>query len=385
MTDIFGYCDPAFTRVKDSFAENFAVRGEIGATCSVIIDGQTVVDIWGGHQDKAKTTLWSEDTLSLVFSCTKAATAICAHLLIDQGKLDLDARVIKYWPEFGAAGKDNVTVRMMLGHQSGVPALRDPVRTDGFYDFDYMTKRLAAETPFWEPGTDNGYHMISFGWTVGELIRRVSGQSLGKFFKDNIAGPLGLEFYIGLPDREFERTTKMIPYERAPDEPLSEFYAQLFGDRTSIPHLSLLNSGSHYHDKPEAWRAELGGSGGISNARSLAKMMNALVGKNTILSGARIDDMRRTAAKTDRDRTLLIPSHFGQGFMLSMDNRHISGEGNSLIIPDTAFGHVGAGGSLCIADPEMGLAYGYSMNQMGGGILLNDRGQTLIDATYECL
>lgn len=382
---ISGFCTPEFQHIKETFIENFVSRGEVGASCTVIYKGRPVVDLWGGWTDSDQSLEWQENTISLVFSCTKAAVALCAHHLIDQGKLELDALVADYWPEFAQNGKDGVTVRMMLNHQSALPALREPVAPGGYYDFDYMVDRLAKEAPFWKPGTDNGYHMITFGWTVGELIRRVSGQSLGRHFKDNIATPLGLDFHIGLPESEFERMAKMVPFSMGPDTVLAEFTTTLLSDPSSIPFLSLMNNGGYQPDSPDAWRAEIGGGGGISNARSLARMFDALLGKNTLLSKARIEDMRRVSAQTQRDKTLLIPTRFGQGFMLSMDNRSIPGDGNSAILGREAFGHVGMGGSIGFADPEADLAFGYTMTNMGGGILLVDRGQALVDATYTAL
>lgn len=388
---IHGHCDPAFADVKAAFTENFETRGEVGASCTVIADGRKVVDLWGGYKDAAKTQDWEEDTLSIVFSCTKAAVALCAHILIDRGQLDLDAKVTDYWPEFGANGKEATTVRMMLGHQSGVPALREPVKPDGFYDFDYMCERLAAEEPFWEIGPENGcqgngYHMHSFGWTVGGLVTRVSGLSLGEFFKREIAGPLGLDFHIGLPESENARVAHMIGADMTPADLAQPFYQKLFSDPTSIQHLCLMNVGGHYHDKPEAWAAQIGGSGGISNARAIAGMYAPLVREGAYLSRARIDDMRKPLSETDHDHTLLIPSRFGQGFMLSMDNRDTHpGEGNSVILGEGAFGHVGAGGSIGFADPDAGLAFGYTMTKMGAGILLSGRGQALVDAAYGCL
>lgn len=380
-----GYCAPQFQGAKDAFLENFKSRGEVGASVTVMHKGRPVVDLWGGWSDHAKTTEWQENTISLVFSCTKAAVALCAHHLIERGKLDLDALVADYWPEFAQSGKDKTTVRMMLNHQSAVPALRDPVAAGGYLDFDYMVERLAKEKPFWNPGTDNGYHMITFGWTVGELIRRVSNQTLGAYFKDNITKPLGLDFHIGLPESEFDRMAKMIPFSIDANTVLSEFTKTLFAEPTSTQFLSLMNNGGYQPDAPESWKAEIGGGGGISNARSLARMYDALMGDKTLLSHARIDDMRQVSSQTERDQTLLIPTRFGQGFMLSMDNRNIPGDGNSAITGKGAFGHVGMGGSIGFADPEADLAFGYTMTNMGGGILLVDRGQALVDAAYKAL
>jgi len=383
---IKGYCHPKFQEVSEAFKTNFTDRNELGASCSIIVDGQCVVDLWGGHKDIKKTQAWEKNTLSIVFSCTKAATALCAHILIDRGMLQLDEKVSRYWPEFARNGKDAITVRMMLGHQSTLPALRDPVKPGGFYDFDYMAERLAAETPFWEPGTDNGYHMITFGWTVGELIRRVSGKSLGQFFKDEIANPLGLDFHIGLDKAEFSRVAPMVSTPPSPEDMQQEFWQKFFTDPQSIAHLSLMNNGGHFQDAPEAWQAEIGGAGGISNARALAKMFAALWGDNAYLSHARIEDMRTLCSQTQKDRTLQIPTRFAQGFMLKMDNRDTHpGDGNSVLIGDSAFGHVGAGGSIGFADPDKAMGFGYTMTRMGSGILLNTRGQSLIDAAYNAL
>ena len=386
-TPIKGHCDPKFQTVADRFRDNFEKSGEVGASCLVSIDGKTVVDLWGGYKDKAKTQEWEENTLSIVFSCTKAATALCAQILIDRGALDLDAPVSRYWPEFAQNGKEGVSVKMMLGHQSALPALRGPVKPGGFYDFDYMAERLAAEEPFWEPGTDNGYHMLTFGWTLGEMVRRLSGKSFGTFFKDEIADPLGLEFYIGAPAAAFPRIAPMINANMGPDALKSEFWQNVFTKPQSISHLALMNNGGHYHDTEAAWRAEIGGAGGISNARAIAKMFAPLAqNKDAYLSSARIKDMSGLCAQSKKDRTLTIPTRFGQGFMLKMDNRTTHpGEGNSLIIGEHAFGHVGAGGSIGFADPEAGLAFGYTMTQMGAGILLNPRGQGLVDAVYSAL
>lgn len=387
MTEISGQYDPKFQSVVDAFEFNFKTRSEIGASCSLSVDGETVVDIWGGRRvgEDGPDGKWKRDTLSLVFSCTKAATALCLHRLIDRGDVELDAPVSRYWPEFVAHDKDQITVRMLLNHSSALPALRASVKAGGYLDFDYMAQRLAHEPPFWKPGTDNGYHMISFGWTVGEVVRRVSGKSLGTFFKDEIANPLDLDFFIGLPDSEFHRVSKMIPYAPSQDDVPTDFVKALMSDPTSIQFLALFNSGGFVFDSAEAWKAEIGGGGGISNARALQKMYANLIGAQALLSAERIEDMRHLSASTSNDRTLLIPTRFGQGFMLSMDNRHLTGQGNSAIIGAKAFGHVGMGGSVGFGDPEFGLAFGYTMNLMGGGILLNERGQSLVDAAYTAL
>jgi len=378
-----GHYDPAFKSVRDVFERNFTERGEVGASvCLRDSAGRMVVDLWGGTRADGQTP-WTRDTMSIVFSCTKAATALCAQLLIDRGQLDPDALVTKYWPEFGANGKELTTVRDMFGHRSGVPALREPVKPGGFLDFEYVAERLAAETPFWEPGTSHGYHMVTFGWTVGELVRRVSGKSLGQFFKDEIANPYGLDFHIGLAENEFERVSKLIVYKPDATDAPSAFVQAMFADPAGLQALAFGNNGGWHFDTRDSWQAEIGGAGGISNARGLAAMFGSLFGSSPLLSKARIDAMR-TPVSEGMDRTLCIPTRFGEGFMLSIDNRDLPGDGQSAIFGDGAFGHVGMGGSIGFADPEAGFSFGYTMNNMGGGILLNPRGQLLVDAAYQC-
>jgi len=237
-----GRYDPAFKAIRDVFEQNFIERGEVGASlCLRDKRGRVLVDLWGGTHPDGKTP-WTRDTLSIVFSCTKAATALCAHLLIDRGELDPDALVTKYWPEFGVRGKDKTTVSDILAHRSGVPALRDPVKPDGFFDFEYIAQRLAAETPFWTPGTTHGYHLISFGWTVGELIRRVSGKSLGTFFKDEIAAPYGVDFHIGLPESEMERVSKLILFKPGPEDIPTAFVKAMFEEPQGLQALAFGNT-----------------------------------------------------------------------------------------------------------------------------------------------
>ena len=209
---VSGSVEPEFEGLAQQFIRNFNEQDEAGASVCVRICGETVVDLWGGQANLKTGLPWQHDTLSVVYSCTKAATALCAHLLVDRGQLELNQLVSHYWPEFSANGKEKVTVLMLLNHSAGVPAFRKPLKDGAYYDWQYMTERLAAEAPFWEPGTRNGYHMTTFGWTVGELVRRISGQSLGSFFRQEVAEPLGIEFWIGLPESEEPRVAPMINY-----------------------------------------------------------------------------------------------------------------------------------------------------------------------------
>ena len=389
---VTGRCTSEFSTVCDAFVDNFKQRHEVGASVCVNVGGETVVDLWGGRvADEPTAAQWNDDTISIVYSCTKGATALCAHMLIDRGQLDLHAPVAEYWPEFAANGKERATVEMMLTHSVGVPALREPLKDGGYYDWNYMCERLAAERPFWEPGTRNGYHMMTFGWVVGELVRRASGRSLGTFFREEVAEPLDLDFWIGLPAVHRPRVARMIQWTPTADGPAMPFTKALLADRNSIQFLSLLNAGGHRADSPEAYAAELGGGGGIANARALAGMYTPLAngGEHNgvrLLSADHIVRMREISVATLEDATLLVPTRFGLGFMRSMDNRHRpTGHMETMLLGAGAFGHAGAGGSVGFADPSEALAFGYSMNRMGAGILLNSRGQALVDATYRCL
>lgn len=387
MPEIHGHTDPKFAAVRDVFAENLASRNEVGAALCVTIEGETVIDIWGGHRDRQRTQTWDRDTICTVFSNTKAATALCVHILIERGQIDPDAPVTRYWPDYGQAGKDHTTVRMLLNHTAGLPALRDEVKDGAYADWDYMVGKLAAESPWWEPGTRTGYHMITFGWLVGELVRRVTGRSLGRFFADEVAGPLKLDFHIGLPDSEDARVAPVLFYKMQPTDPLPDFMKTMLADTGSMQAKSMLNLGNLNYNDTRARRAEIGGAGGIGNARGLAGMFTPLAnGGGDLVSPARIDAMRGLSSQGDPDANLMIPTRFGQGVMLCIDNRPAPvDEALSFLIPEGAFGHVGAGGSCGFADPDRRLAFAYVMNQMGGGFLLNGRGQGLIDAIYGAL
>jgi CubicO group peptidase (beta-lactamase class C family) len=306
-------------------------------------------------------------------------------VLAAQGLLDLEAPVAQYWPEFARVGKETATVRMMLDHSVGVPVLRGAVEPGELYDWDRMIARLEAEPPFWEPGSRHGYHMINFGWTVGELVRRASGRSLGTFFREAIAEPLGLDFWIGLPEEHERRVAPVIAMRRQQGDPLSGFELAVVADRASVPSLAISNVGAMNPNSRAAHAAEIGGGGGITNGRGLAGMYTPLaLGGGALVDRDGVDRMRRVSSAVNRDATLCIATRFAMGFMVSMDNRGRA-DADSVILGEHAFGHVGAGGSIGFADPSCGLAFGYSMNRMGKGILLNERGQSLVDATYRTL
>ena len=390
-TPIEGRCDERFAEVGCEFERNFSRRGELGASLCVMLGGRPVVDLWGGVANPARGTPWQRDTLSTVFSCTKGAVALCAHLLASRGKLDLDAPIRELWPELARDEKRDATVRMALDHTLGLPVFRTPLAPGDCTRWDTMVERLEAEPPFWKPGTRHGYHMVNFGWTVGELVRRASGRSLGDFFREEIAEPLGLDFWIGLPEEQEPRVAPVALSVPAPGTPLGEFAQALITQPQSLQALSLLNTGGFDPNSRACHAAQIGGAGGITNARGLAGMYAPLanggeLGEVKLVDRDTLARMGQVSSATHEDLTLLLPMRFALGFMKSIDNRRRArGDRDSSILGAAAFGHGGAGGSLGFADPEAGLSFGYTMNRMGLGVLLNERGQSLVDAVYRCL
>ncbi len=382
-----GHYDEKFENVVQEFIRNFEAREECGASLAFSVEGQPVVDVWGGRMHPKQNEDWGRDTISVVHSVTKAAVALCAHVLISEGKLDLNALVTDYWPDFGQQGKETITVAMMLNHSAGLAAFREPLPDGAMLDFDVMAARIAQEAPWWEPGTRNGYHMSTFGWTVGELVRRVSGMSLGKYFRTRIAEPLKLDFHIGLPESEHHRVSRMLRWAPRKGDPVSPYTLALLADKHSLQYLALLNTGGFKTDAPESYQAEFGAGGGIANARGISGMFTPLAnGGGDLVDKVTLARMSEASVATGEDVTLLSPTRFSLGFMLSMDNLHReTGSMESIIMGRHAFGHAGAGGSVGFADTECHLGFGYSMNKMGGGILLNDRGQSLIDSAYQSL
>jgi CubicO group peptidase (beta-lactamase class C family) len=393
-----GRCDPAWRSVLSAFVANFHERNECGASLCVRHQGETVIDVWGGSAGPSGAP-WREDSLSVVFSATKGATALCAHVLASRGELDLNAPVVRYWPEYGRNGKADTTVAMLLNHSAGVPGFRDPLPNGAFADWDYMIRRLEAEAPWWEPGSRNGYHLVNIGWTVGEVVRRVSGLSLGEFFRREIATPRGIDFWIGLPEELESRVVDVLPY--IPGEfwdlkgdPLPKLVAEdpTHPAAVAISHMGGFidldpNTGEYGPNTRRAHVAQIGGAGGITNARGLATMYDPLAnGGGDLVSTDQVWRMSQVSMVSHKDPILQIPTRFALGFMKTMDNRHLWGDDfQTLLLGDRAFGHVGAGGSLGFADPDCGLAFGYTMNRMGPGSLMNPRGQALVDAVYSKL
>ncbi|MGH7839399.1 MAG: serine hydrolase domain-containing protein, partial [Candidatus Binataceae bacterium] len=334
---------------------------------------------------KARTIPWRRDTLVNLFSTTKGLTAICAHRLVDQGLLDLDAPVAAYWPEFAKAGKDHIRVRQLLNHRAGIPALRKPVPEAAIYDWGAMTSALAAEEPWWTPGTRHGYHAITIGFLVGEVVRRVTGKSLGSYFRDEIAGPLELDCHIGLPEKDDSRCGQMIQSPAPPKDQINIFkYAQEHPDSVTAKaffnppgamKLGAVNS--------RAWRgAEIPAANGHATARALARLYGVLAaggecGATRILQPAAIARCH-TEESSGRDEVLMIPTRFSSGFMLSQPHDPMGPNART-------FGHPGAGGSIGFADPDARVGFGYTMNKMGPYILMDPRPRALVDALYASL
>jgi CubicO group peptidase (beta-lactamase class C family) len=394
---IEGTCEARFARVREQFERNFAERGEVGASVCVTVDGETVVDLWGGTAHPATARAWDRDTIGHVWSATKGATALCAHILAARGLLDVNAPVAAYWPEFGKNGKETVLVRHLLSHQAGLPAVREPLPAGCFYNWQLMTDALAAEEPFWRPGTRNGYHGLTFGFLVGEVVRRISGRGLGSFFAEEVAGPLGLEFWLGLPEEEEHRVAPTIPAAPpGPGDPVPSFYVAALSDPTSAAGLLLANTGGYMlvpgeSDSRAAHAAVMGAVGGITNARGLAGMYRPLalggsVDGITLVGPDQVHRMGAVVSATSVDAVLLVPTRWALGFAKSVDNRYLPvADREGILLTEEAFGHPGMGGSLGFADPRARLSFGYTMNRQGTGLGVNERGQSLVDAVYEAL
>ena len=381
-----GECDRAFDRVRTAFVENLERRGEVGAAVAITIDGRPVVDLWGGHADQARTRPWNRDTIVNVWSTTKGLTAICAHRLAGEGKLDFEAPVAKYWPEFAQGGKGGIPVKFLLSHRAGLAAIRAPIPDEALFSWEIVTRELARQEPWWEPGTKHGYHAITFGWLVGEVVRRITGKSLGTYFRDEIARPLSLDAHIGFDASLDARVAEIIPAPApAPGQPNP--MAELMKDPESVTGKALMNPPNTLAPtttNSRAWRAaEIPGANGHSDARSLARVYGALsrggeVDGIRVMSAAEIVKCYTEQSKGP-DAVLQMPTRFSLGFALSMPGAEFGPNPRS-------FGHPGAGGSLGFADPDTKVVFGYVMNQMGAQVSLVDpRAKALIDAVYASL
>ncbi|MEJ2854030.1 MULTISPECIES: serine hydrolase domain-containing protein [unclassified Saccharothrix] len=382
---IQGFCAPGFEDVRAEFERNFAERGEVGASVHVTVEGDTVVDLWGGD---AGGRPWTEDTITHVWSCTKGATALCAHILASRGELDLDAPVVRYWPEFGQNGKEHTLVRHLLSHQAGLAAVREPLPAEAMYDWALMADVLARQEPFWEPGTAHGYHALTFGHLVGEVVRRVTGHTLAEFFEKEVSGPLGLDFWLTLPEDLEPLVAPTVP--PAPSTTVSPFVVAATTRPDSVQALMLMNNGGYLvaSNSREAHAAQYGSVGGMSNARGLAQMYRPLALGGSYNGVELIDEeqiaVMSAVASAGHDRMLLAPTRFALGFLKAND-RATARDGDAMGLSEDAFGHSGMGGSIGFAAPAARMSFGYAMNRQGGGVGLNSRGQSLVDAVYRSL
>jgi CubicO group peptidase (beta-lactamase class C family) len=379
--EIHGHCDDRFSSVKEAFANNFEQGLEVGASFAATIDGKFVVDIWGGYADEAQTRPWEKDTIVCVWSTTKVMTSICALMLIDRGLLDPDAPVAKYWPEFAQAGKETVLVRHILSHTAGLPALDSmPLPNEELSDWDRVVELLAAQKPWWEPGKDWGYHAITFGHLVGEVVRRITGKTLGTFFREEVAEPLGADFHIGLPEEHEPRVAEIIPPPELNPGDLGYISPEsVIGRAMNFPVTSALIARERFY------RAlEFPASNGHGNACSVARIASV------IACGGECDgDGVRLMEESTIDKALEeqyynipdpwpIPIRFGIGFAL-----------NSKEIPMSPNPRVlwwgGWGGSIVVMDLDARLSYSYAMNKMSNMPIGDPRVVPLGIALYKSL
>jgi len=377
--EVQGYCDEKFVAVKEAFRKNFEDDLEVGASFAATIDGKFVVDIWGGYADEAMTRPWEKDTIVNVYSTTKVMTAICAHMLVDRGQLDVDAPVARYWPEFAQAGKEKIPVRYLLSHQSGVAGWDEPFPVPALYDWDRMIKLLDKQKPMWEPGKHCGYHAITFGYLLGELVRRITGKTIGTFFREEVAVPLNADFHIGVPEDVDHRVGKLIPPPVAkPGEP-----GYLDIDLNTVSGRVMANPAAPAEASWErAWRAaEIPAANGHGNARSIARVGACMA------CGGELDGVRLMGLPTiekaleeqiyDTDLVMNVRVRYGLGFGLPCKEMPIG--------PNTrAFSWGGWGGSKFVADLDARLSWGYAMNKMAAG-LDDRRAVDLAQALYDSL
>jgi CubicO group peptidase (beta-lactamase class C family) len=388
-TPIAGRCDPRFARVRQAFVENFVDHGEVGAALSVFVDGVLVVDLCGGHTDETRTAPWCPDTLVNVYSVGKGVLAVLTLILVERGLIDLDAPVATFWPEFAVGGKSALTVRALLAHRAGLPALRKRLPEGAMFDWAVMTGALAGEVPFWVPGSAHGYHVNTYGYLVGELIRRVTGMRVGEAVRTYVTGPLDADFSFGLPPAEHGRAASIcgaaadvvlrgpaewaMAFPPTGDEAYDQMMWHAYFNPSGLSGTGVVNTA--------AWReAEIPSSNGHGTARAVAAVYAAFLAGGPPSTRWVGPMLRREATmihSDGEDRVLRRPSRFGLGFQLPQPTRPIGPNPG-------AFGHFGYGGSLGCADPEAAVAFAYLMNRPGER-WETARLQRLVDALYSCL
>ncbi|MBD9503712.1 beta-lactamase family protein [Pseudomonas sp. PDM17] len=377
-----GHCDPRFTPVADAFSALFEDPQERGAALCIQVGGETVVDLWAGSAGKEPGQDWQADTLLNLFSCTKTFAAVAALQLVGEGRLELDAPVARYWPEFEQAGKQGITVRQLLCHRAGLPAIREPLAPEALYDWPSMTAALAAETPWWTPGAEHGYAPITYGWLIGEVIRRVDGREPGAAIIARTAEPLGLDFHIGLDDSEFHRVAHIARGKgNLGDAAAQRLLRTMMTDAAALSTRAFTNPPSVLTstNKPEWRRMSQPAANGHGNARSLAGFYTGLL-QGKLLDEALLAELTREHA-VGEDRTLLTCTRFGLGCMLDQPSVANATYG----LGPQAFGHPGAGGSIGFADPERELALGFVANTLGPYVLMDPRAQRLARLAGDCL
>ncbi len=384
MAAVYGFAEPGFEPVRDVFLANFEQGREVGAAFTAYHRGRRVVDLWGGVADVTEDRPWSEDTIVLVFSATKGATALCANILVERGLLDVDLPVAEYWPEFAQAAKGRMPVSYLLSHQAGLAWIDGELTLEEALSWDPVVAALAEQEPHWEPGTQHGYHATTYGWLVGEVIRRVSGRSVGTFFREEVAQPLGLDFWIGLPESEEPRVAPLVAFELPDGHDLFTALDSFLGPGNELG-LALMAPGGAFRDQ-DIWNsravraAEVPSANGVTDARSLAHMYAAMVGE---VDGVRVLGPSQLATAvvprtSGPNRTLMgLDIQFGLGFMVRSAYVDLGGA--------RGFGHFGAGGSVGWADPDEQLAFGYVMNRLDLGVTGDSRSGSLIQAVYRAI
>ena len=379
---IQGFHDLKFEAVREAFADLFNDPQERGAALCIQIGGDTVVDLWAGTADKDGEHAWHTDTIANLFSCTKTFTAVTALQLVEEGKLALDAPVAKYWPEFAAAGKASITLRQLLSHRAGLPALRELLPPEALYEWQTMVDALAAEAPWWTPGEGHGYAAITYGWLVGELIRRADGRSPGQSIMARTAQPLGLDFHIGLADDQFYRVAHIARSKGTQgDASAQRLLMAMMKEPASMSTRAFTNPPSIMTstNKPQWRRMEQPAANGHGNARSLAGFYSGLL-DGRLLGPEMFAELTREHS-VGEDKTLRTQTRFGLGCMLDQPQ-----VGNATYgLSAKAFGHPGAGGSIGFADPQREVAFGFVTNTLGPYVLMDPRVQKLVQVLATCL
>ena len=377
MAEIQGTCDARFGAMADLLSANIDSGADVGASVAVTLDGEMVVDIWGGWADEAKTEPWQADTITNVWSTTKTMTSLAALVLVDRGELDVFAPVARYWPEFAANGKESVEVRHLMSHTSGVSAWAQPVVVDDIYDWEKSTSMLAAQAPWWQPGTASGYHALNQGHLVGEVIRRITGLKLGEFFAKEVAGPLGADFHIGLDPVHFHRVSNVIP-----PPPLPIDLTTIDPDSVMVKTFTGPAPDASVAWTPEWRQADIGAANGHGNARSVARL------QSLVACGGEVDGVRLLSPATCElifteqangvDLVLGMPVRFGIGYGLKSETFPY--------LPDGRICFWGGwGGSMIIVDLDRRMTISYMMNRMEAGLVGDFRGEGLTRAAYDAV